>query len=84
MEGADLRRTGAPGFRSGAEGFSRHRKIPTLELLAMEAPHIQAVDADFDGCAGGELMLTLREFDSSSWDVRTADTWVLSEARVHD
>ncbi len=50
----------------------------------MEAPHIQAVDADFDGCAGGELMLTLREFDSSSWDVRTADTWVLSEARVHD
>ncbi|MFE5718740.1 hypothetical protein [Streptomyces erythrochromogenes] len=57
--------------------------IPTLELLAMKAPHMQAVDADFDGYAGGELVLTLREFDSSSWDVRTADTWVLSEIQRH-
>ncbi|MFJ7209163.1 hypothetical protein ACIQWR_37235 [Streptomyces sp. NPDC098789] len=53
--------------------------IPTLELLAMEAPHLQAVDGDFEGYAGGELVLTFREFDSSSWDVRTADAWVLGE-----
>lgn len=53
--------------------------IPTLELLAMDAPYLQAVDGDFEGYAGNELVLTLREFDSSSWDVRTADAWVLSE-----
>ncbi|MFB7340222.1 hypothetical protein ACFCZ6_09190 [Streptomyces hydrogenans] len=57
--------------------------IPTLELLAMEAPHLQAVDADFEGYAGGELKVTLREFDSSSWDVRTTDPWILSELRRH-
>ncbi|MEV7173955.1 hypothetical protein AB0O18_30175 [Streptomyces sp. NPDC093224] len=53
--------------------------IPTLELLAMDAPYLQAIDGDFEGYAGNELVLTLREFDSSSWDVRTADAWVLSE-----
>ncbi|MEU2835183.1 hypothetical protein ABZ667_42385 [Streptomyces lavendulae] len=52
--------------------------IPTLELLAMDV-HLQAVDGDFEGYSGNELVLTLREFDSSSWDVRTADAWVLSE-----
>lgn len=57
--------------------------IPTLELLAMDAPHLQAVDGDFEGYAGSELVLTLREFDSSSWDVRTADEWVLNEIRRH-
>ncbi|MFJ8011119.1 hypothetical protein [Streptomyces sp. NPDC096339] len=57
--------------------------IPTLELLAMDAPYLQAVDGDFEGYAGGEPILTLREFDSSSWDVRTADAWVLSEIRRH-
>ncbi|MFE5879810.1 hypothetical protein [Streptomyces hydrogenans] len=57
--------------------------IPTLELLAMDAPRLQAIDADFEGYAGDELRITLREFDSSSWDVRTADTWVLSEIRRH-
>ncbi|MFF3413024.1 hypothetical protein ACFYW8_44375 [Streptomyces sp. NPDC002742] len=57
--------------------------IPTLELLAMDAPYLQAVDGDFEGYAGTELMLTLREFDSSSWDVRTADKWVLSEIQRH-
>jgi hypothetical protein len=57
--------------------------IPTLELLAMDAPYLQAVDGDFEGYAGSELRLTLREFDSSSWDVRTADAWVLSEIRRH-
>ncbi|MER5950178.1 hypothetical protein ABT127_29410 [Streptomyces sp. NPDC001904] len=57
--------------------------IPTFELLAMDAPYLQAVDADFEGYAGSELVLTLREFDSSKWDVRTADEWVLSEIRRH-
>ncbi|MGW6981296.1 hypothetical protein ACWGE1_17875 [Streptomyces sp. NPDC054932] len=57
--------------------------IPTLELLAMDAPHLQAIDADFAGYAGDELVLILREFDSSSWDVRTADAWVLGEIRRH-
>lgn len=55
--------------------------IPTLDLLAMDAPHRQLVDGDFEGYEGTELVLTLREFDSSSWDVRTADAWVLSEIR---
>ena len=29
--------------------------IPTLELLAMDAPYLQAVDGDFEGYAGTEL-----------------------------
>ncbi|MFE5809012.1 hypothetical protein [Streptomyces sp. NPDC056491] len=45
----------------------------------MDAPYLQAVDGDFEDFAGNELVLMLREFDSSSWDVRTADAWVLSE-----
>ncbi|WP_367826151.1 hypothetical protein [Streptomyces sp. LMG1-1-1.1] len=53
--------------------------IPTLELLAMDAPYMQAVDSEVEGYMGNELVLILREFDSSSWDVRTADAWVLSE-----
>ncbi|WRZ87814.1 hypothetical protein OHB54_01150 [Streptomyces sp. NBC_01007] len=57
--------------------------IPTLQLLAMDAPYLQAIDGDFEGYAGNELVLTLREFDSSSWDVRTADAWVLSEIQRH-
>lgn len=65
------------------EEVSAGRGIPTLELLATEAPYLQAVDADFEGWAGGELVLTLREFDSSSWDVRTAEPWVLEEIRRH-
>ncbi|MFG2949976.1 hypothetical protein [Streptomyces adustus] len=57
--------------------------IPTLELLATDAPYRQAVDGDFEGYAGSELALTLREFDSSCWEVRTADAWVLSEIQRH-
>ncbi|WP_428957370.1 hypothetical protein [Streptomyces sp. cg35] len=70
-----------PGFAELARA-SAHG-IPTLELLAMDAPYLQAVDGDFEGYAGTDLVLTLREFDSSSWDVRTADEWVLSEIRRH-
>lgn len=62
---------------------SEGKGIPTLELLAMDAPYLQAVDGDFEGYAGTELILTLREFDSSSWDIRTADTWVLNEFQRH-
>ncbi|MEU3794606.1 hypothetical protein [Streptomyces fructofermentans] len=67
-----------PAFRRMLEA-SAATGIPTLQLLAMDAPHLQAIDGDFEGYAGNELVLTLREFDSSSWDVRTADAWVLSE-----
>ena len=49
----------------------------------MDAPYLQAVDGDFEGYAGTELILTLREFDSSSWDIRTADAWVLNEFQRH-
>ncbi|MEU1200346.1 hypothetical protein ABZ446_29555 [Streptomyces sp. NPDC005813] len=71
-----------PGFAELIRASSGEG-IPTLELLAMDAPYLQAVDADFEGYVGGELVLTLREFDSSSWDVRTADEWVLSEIQRH-
>lgn len=57
--------------------------MPTLALLATRAPYLQAVDADFEGYAGTELVVTLREFDSSSWDVRTDDPWVLREIQRH-
>ncbi|MFF7453151.1 hypothetical protein [Kitasatospora sp. NPDC008115] len=65
------------------EATSAGSGIPTLELLALAGPHRRAVEAEFEGYAGGELVVTLREFDSTSWDVRTADEWVLSEIRRH-
>ncbi|MGW1774904.1 hypothetical protein [Streptomyces sp. NPDC002104] len=68
-----------PAFARMMKAASAGNGIPTLQLLAMEAPYLQAIDGDFEGYAGNELVLTLREFDSSNWDVRTADTWVLSE-----
>ncbi|MGW1723350.1 hypothetical protein ACWCQK_10545 [Streptomyces sp. NPDC002306] len=68
-----------PAFVRMLEGSSTGSGIPTLELLAMRGPHVQAIDGDFEGYVDGELVLTLREFDSSSWDVRTADEWVLGE-----
>ncbi|MFE5797249.1 hypothetical protein ACFQ8C_32360 [Streptomyces sp. NPDC056503] len=55
--------------------------IGTLELLAMVAPGFQFVDADFAGYAGDELKVVLREFDSTSWDLCTADASLLREMR---
>lgn len=55
--------------------------VGTLELLALLPPDLQAVDADFVAYAGTERVLVLREFDSSSWELLTADPWVLGEIR---
>ncbi|MFF3595455.1 hypothetical protein [Kitasatospora indigofera] len=63
------------------EGASTGVGIGTLELLAQAAPGLQTVDGDFRGYSGGELVVTLREFDSTSWDVCTADAQVLREVR---
>ncbi|MEV6192849.1 hypothetical protein AB0M19_10635 [Streptomyces sp. NPDC051920] len=57
--------------------------IGTLELLALVAPDLQFVDADFAGYAGDELRVVLREFDSTSWDLCTADASVVREIRRH-
>lgn len=57
--------------------------IGTLELLALAAPHLQAVDAVFWGYADRDLVVILREVDSTSWDVCTANEWVLCEIRRH-
>ncbi|GAA3014526.1 MULTISPECIES: hypothetical protein [unclassified Kitasatospora] len=57
--------------------------IGTLELLALVAPDLQFVDADFVGYAGDELRVVLREFDSTSWDLCTADASVVREIRQH-
>ncbi|MFE2146985.1 hypothetical protein ACFXA3_35565 [Streptomyces sp. NPDC059456] len=53
--------------------------IGTLELLALVAPNLQFVDADFAGFAGDELRVVLREFDSTSWDFGTADASLVRE-----
>ncbi|WP_199551876.1 hypothetical protein [Streptomyces sp. N35] len=57
--------------------------IGTLELLAMVAPGQQFIDGDFAGYAGDQLMVVLREFDSTNWDLCTADASVLREIRRH-
>ncbi|MEU6236793.1 hypothetical protein [Kitasatospora sp. NPDC047058] len=57
--------------------------IGTLELLALVAPDLQFVDGDFAGYVDDELKVVLREFDSTSWDLCTADTSVLREFRRH-
>ncbi|MFE6050687.1 hypothetical protein ACFQ6N_08030 [Kitasatospora sp. NPDC056446] len=57
--------------------------IGTLELLALVAPDLQFVDGDFAGYAGDELRVVLREFDSTSWDLCTADASVIREIRRH-
>ncbi|MFJ9774289.1 hypothetical protein ACIRVF_24115 [Kitasatospora sp. NPDC101157] len=57
--------------------------IGTLELLALVSPDLQFVDADFAGYAGDELRVVLREFDSTSWDLCTADASVVREIRRH-
>ncbi|MGA5069325.1 hypothetical protein ACPB9E_37250 [Streptomyces exfoliatus] len=57
--------------------------IGTLELLALVAPDLQFVDADFAGYAGDELKVVLREFDSTSWDLWTADASVVREFRQY-
>ncbi len=57
--------------------------IGTLELLALVAPDLQFVDADFAGYAGNELRVVLREFDSTSWDLCTADPSVIRAIRKH-
>lgn len=52
--------------------------IGTLRLLALVTPGLQLVDGNYDGyTADGRLVVELQEFDSSSWDVRTADPWLL-------
>ncbi len=63
------------------ESASTDAGIGTLDLLALAAPDLQTVDGDFEGYADGELVLILREFDSTSWDVCTADERVLREFR---
>ncbi|MFB9364699.1 hypothetical protein [Kitasatospora albolonga] len=55
--------------------------LGTLELLAELPADLQAVDADFVGYAGTERVLVLREFDSTSWELMTADPWLLTEIR---
>ncbi|MGW7447297.1 hypothetical protein [Kitasatospora sp. NPDC054795] len=55
--------------------------IGALELLAPVAPDVRFVDADFEGCAGDEPRVVLREFDSTSWDLCTADASVVREIR---
>ncbi|MET8030497.1 hypothetical protein [Streptomyces avermitilis] len=57
--------------------------IGTLELLALVAPDLQFVDADFAGYAGNELGVVLREFDSTSWDLCTTDPSVIRGIRQH-
>ncbi|MFI9213920.1 hypothetical protein ACIGW7_38050 [Streptomyces sp. NPDC053253] len=57
--------------------------IGTLELLALVAPDLQFVDADFAAYAGNELKVVLREFDSTSWDLCTTDASVVREFRQH-
>ncbi|MEV7595793.1 hypothetical protein AB0O91_00200 [Kitasatospora sp. NPDC089797] len=57
--------------------------IGTLELLALVAPDLQFVDGEFAGYAGDELRVVLREFDSTSWDLCTADASVVREIRRH-
>lgn len=70
-------------------GFSEIEKassgtgVGTLELLALAAPDVQFVDGDFAGYAGDELRVVLREFDSTSWDLCTADASVIREIRRH-
>jgi hypothetical protein len=49
--------------------------VGTLELLARVAPDVQFVD--------GELVVALREFDSTSWDLCTTDDSVIREIRRH-
>ncbi|MER5636738.1 hypothetical protein ABT095_07280 [Kitasatospora sp. NPDC002227] len=55
--------------------------VGTLELLALLPAALQAVDGDFVGYRGAERVLVLREFDSTSWELLTADPWVLGEIR---
>ncbi|MFI6289562.1 hypothetical protein ACIBCM_33310 [Streptomyces sp. NPDC051018] len=57
--------------------------IGTLELLALVAPDLQFVDADFAGYAGNQLKVVLREFDSTSWDLCTADAPLVREILQH-
>ncbi|MFF0834728.1 MULTISPECIES: hypothetical protein [unclassified Streptomyces] len=57
--------------------------MDTLTLLSLTTPFLQLIDAEARGFAGDELMVVLTEFDSSSWDVRAADEYVLSDLRHH-
>jgi hypothetical protein len=55
--------------------------IGTLDLLALVAPDLQTVDGDFAGYAGDELVVVLREIDSTSWDFCTTDAAAMREIR---
>ncbi|MFF4009416.1 hypothetical protein [Streptomyces sp. NPDC001717] len=63
--------------RSGGEG------LDTLTLLSLTTPGYQLIDAEACGFADGELVVVLTEFDSSLWDVRSADETVLRELARH-
>ncbi|MET9382413.1 hypothetical protein ABZY09_15360 [Streptomyces sp. NPDC002928] len=65
------------------EDASAGSGIGTLELLAVVAPDQQFIDGDFAGYAGDQLVVVLREFDSTSWDFCTADASVIREIRRH-
>ncbi|QRP45154.1 hypothetical protein [Amycolatopsis sp. FDAARGOS 1241] len=56
-------------------------RVGTLELLALAAPDLQVIDGTFTGWVGGEPVVILEAFDSTSWDVYSADERVLVEFR---
>ncbi|MEU9800617.1 hypothetical protein [Streptomyces sp. NPDC051000] len=66
------------GVHPELEALIEGPRVETLLLLALLAPRRQLIDADFDGyAADGALVVELQEFDSSAWDVRTRDPWLL-------
>jgi hypothetical protein len=52
-----------------------------VDLLPFRAGAV--LDGDFAGYAGDELRVVLREFDSTSWNVRTTDASVIREIHRH-
>ncbi|MGW6940569.1 hypothetical protein ACWGF3_16440 [Streptomyces xanthophaeus] len=70
------------GWIPSHEWATARHGIGTLRLLALVTPEVQFVDGNYDGYdADGRLVLELQEFDSTSWDVRSVDPWVLDEVR---
>ncbi|MFD3699167.1 hypothetical protein ACFWUZ_24040 [Streptomyces sp. NPDC058646] len=73
---------GPPGRSRPDEWAAAREGIGSLRLLSLVTPEVQFVDGNYDGYdADGRLVLELQEFDSTSWDVRSADPWVLDEVR---
>lgn len=53
--------------------------VDTLRLLALTAPDVQIVDGVFTGYRHGEPVLVIDAFDSSSWEVYSADDSLLAD-----